>query len=119
MRRESGDTETIMRENKDSKGRGGDRLKLRNVDGDVPLSMRSFEECKDGSNSSKRDCKNKMLCGSNGLNIRKEDSRSKTASGSKDLCGCKTIKKKQKMVEQKKKTSPSSCYKKHEINALK
>ena len=94
MRRESGDDETNMRENEDPKGRGGGGLKLRNVDGDVPLSMRSIdEECTDGSNSSKRDNKNKMVCGSgsNDLNSRKEDSRSKTASGRKDLCGCKTI----------------------------
>ena len=51
------------------------RRKLRNVDGDVPLCMRSYcEEYKDGSS------KEEIEDGSS-----KKDSRSKTASGSKDL----------------------------------
>ena len=118
MRRESRDNETKMREDEDSKGRGGDRLKLRNVDGDVPLSMRIFDE-EYKESSSKRDSKNKTVCGSNDLNSRKEDSRSKTASGSKDPSAVKQQRKTKNMEEQMEITSPSSCYKKQEINALK
>ena len=80
-----------MRENEDSKGRGGGRLKLRDVDGDVPLSMRSFDEGIQRQQQQQQ--KTKRSGGSNDLNSRKEDSRSKTASGSKDLCGIKTTKK--------------------------
>ena len=43
-----------MRENEDSKRRGGGRHTVRNVDGDVPLSVRSFDEEYDDSNSNKQ-----------------------------------------------------------------
>ena len=53
--RENNNHENKTRRNYDLKGKGGGRLKLCNVDGDVPLCMRSFdEENKDSSSSSKK-----------------------------------------------------------------
>ena len=44
--------------------------------------------------AAKRDSKERMVSGSSVSNSRKNDSRSKTASASKDLCGNNTIKNK-------------------------
>ena len=44
MSRKSEDNEAKTRENENSRGTGGGRQKLRHVDGDVPLSMRSKGE---------------------------------------------------------------------------
>ena len=60
-----------------------------------------MKNAKTAAAAAKRDIKNTMACGSNGLNSRKEDSRSKTVSGSKDLFGCETIRKTKKLEEQK------------------
>ena len=79
MRRKSEDNEAKMREHENSRRKGGGRHKLRNVDGEVPLSFRSY--CEERSNKEIEDGNSE------------QDSRSKTACcGSKDLCGSKTIK---------------------------
>ena len=44
MRRENDNNENKTRRNEDLKGKGGGRLKHCNVDGDVPLCLRSFDE---------------------------------------------------------------------------
>ena len=81
MRRKSVDKEAKVRENENLRGKEGSRHKLRNVDGDDPLSMRSYcGEHKDSSSSKKE-----ITDGSS-----KKGNRSKTACGSKDLCGSKT-----------------------------
>ena len=63
--------------------------KLRHVDGDVPLSMRSFGE-EDKSSSSKKEIE---------VGSSKKDSRIKTTCSSKDLCGSKTIKENRRKCE--------------------
>ena len=102
--------------NEGSKGRGGDRLKLRNIDGNVPLSMRSFDEQYKDS-SSKRDSKNKTMCWSNDQNSRK-DNRCKAASGRKDLCGSKTTKTNKEHERTKEKDNTFIVLPKHEINSF-
>ena len=98
MRRENNNNENKTRRNEDLKGKGGGRLKHCNVDGDVPLCLRSFDEENNNSSSSKNNSKERMVTGSSISNSMKNDSRSKMTSGSKDLCG--------------RRTSLSSCYKK-------
>ena len=88
MRRESDNKEKKMRRNEDPKGRGGGRLRQCNVDGDVPLCLRKIdEESKDGSSSNKKSSKEKNDSGSSTSNSTKDGSKSKTTSGSKELCG--------------------------------
>ena len=82
------DSENKTRRNEDLKGKRGGRLKLCNVDGDVPLCMRSIdEENKDNSSSSssKKDNKDKMVSGSSVSDSRKKGSRSKMTTGSKAM----------------------------------
>ena len=50
--KKSEDSEAKMRQNENSRGKGGSRLKLRNVDGDVPLSEQSY--CEDDKDSSSK-----------------------------------------------------------------
>ena len=54
MRRKSEDNEAKTRKNENSKGEGVGRQKLRHVDGDVPMSMRSKDEEYKDSSSKKR-----------------------------------------------------------------
>ena len=75
------------------------------------------EESKDGSSSNKKNSKERMVSESTSNNM-KERSGSKTTSGSKDLCG-DTTEKNFFQGKQKATTSRLSCYRKHEINALK
>ena len=77
------------------KGKGGGKLKHCNVDGDVPLCLRSFAEENKDSRSSKKNSKERMESGSSVSNSIKNDSRSKMTSGSKYLCGNTTEKKNQ------------------------
>ena len=96
MRRENNNNENKTRRNEDLKGKGGGRLKHCNVDRDVPLCLRSFdEENKDSSSRSKKNSKERMVSGSSVSNSMKNDSRSKMTSGSKYLCGNTTEKKNQ------------------------
>ena len=75
------------RKNEDLKGRGGGRLKLCNVDGDVPLCQRKTEEkSKDGSSS----------------NTMNNDENSKMVSGSNDSCGDSTRKRNDEKQQTKK-----------------
>ena len=93
----------MTRRNEDLKEKGGGRLKHCNVDGDVPLCLRSFDEgSKDGS-SSKKNGKEWMVSGSSVSNSMKNDSRSKMTSGSKDLCSNTTEEKNQENGKQKSK----------------
>ena len=80
--------------------REGADKKLRHVDGDVPLSIRSKgEEYKDSSS------KKEIEDGSS-----TKDCRSKGACGSKDLCGSKTKKENQRKCENgRKNTLPLLC----------
>ena len=106
MRKKSEDNEAKMRENENSRGKGGSRHKLRNDDGDVPLSMRSYcEEHKDSS--SKR--------------VLEDDSSKKDRiSSSKDLCDSKTIKEnKESAKTEEKDVTFIVLQKKHEINERK
>ena len=82
------------RENEDLKEKGGGRLQHYNVDGDVPLCLRKTEEkkAKTAAAAIKRTTKKKWN-GSSTLNNMKDGSKSKMASGSKDMCGDSTEKK--------------------------
>ena len=112
MRRENNNNENKARRNEDLKGKGEGRLKLCNVDGDVPLCLRSFDEENKDSSSSKKDNKERTVSGSSVSHSRKNDSRSKMTSGSKDLRAM-LLKRKTKNVEkQRANTSRSSCYRK-------
>ena len=62
---------------------------------EVPLCLRIFDEENNDSSSSKKDNKDKMVSGSSVSSSRKNDSRSKTISSSKDLCGNSIEKKNQ------------------------
>ena len=84
---------TKTRRNEDLKGKGGGRLKHCNVDVDVPLCLRNFDEEHKDSSSSKKNNKERMVSGSSISNNMKNESRSKMTSGSKDLCGDTTEKK--------------------------
>ena len=53
MRRENNNNEDKTRKNEDLKGKGGARLKHCNVDGEVPLFLRSFDEENKSSSSQK------------------------------------------------------------------
>ena len=90
------------RRNENLKGKGGGRLKHCNVDGDVPLCLRSFDEENKDSSSSNKNSKERMVNGSSVSNSMKNDSRSKMTSGSKDLCGNTTEKKNQEHGKAKK-----------------
>ena len=83
------------------KGKGGGRLKHCNVDGDVPLCLRSFDEENKGSSSNKHD-KEKMTIGSSVWNSMMSDSRSKMTTGRKDSCGKNPEQKKQRKRKSKK-----------------
>ena len=105
MRRENNNNENKARRNEDLTLKGGGRLKLCNVDGDVPLCLRSFDEGnKEGSSSnSKKDNKERTVSGSSVSNRRKNDCRSEMTSGSKDVCGNTTERKNQESEKQKSK----------------
>ena len=78
MRGKNDSNDDHTRKNEDLKGRGGRRLKLFNIDGDVPLCLRKTEEkSKDGSSSS---------------NKKNNDDNSKMVRESNDLCGDSTRK---------------------------
>ena len=87
MRRENNNNENKTRRNEDLKGKGGGRLKHCNVDGDVPLCLRSFDEENKDSSSSNKNSKERTVSRSSISNSMKNDSRSNMTSGSKDLCG--------------------------------
>ena len=73
---------------------GKKKLKHYNVDGDVPLCLKTIEEeSKDGSSSNKKNSKEKNGSESSALNSRRMEAKSKMASGSKDMCGDSTGKK--------------------------
>ena len=93
--RKTTNNEDKTRRNEDLKGKGRGRLKHCNVDGDVPPSLRSFDEENKDSSSSKKNSKERMMSGSSVSNNMKNDSRGKMTSGSKDLCGNTTEKKNQ------------------------
>ena len=91
-----------------------------NVDGDVTLCLRSFDEENKGSSSNKND-KERMTSGSSGssvLNNMISDSRSKVTSGRKDSC-CKNSEKSLKVKTQKKGHHVHCTTREHEINTFK
>ena len=69
--------DSTKKKNEGLKGRGGGRLKYYNADGDMPPCLRKTERKSKGGSSS---------------NEHEKDGKSKTMSGSKDLCGDSTRK---------------------------
>ena len=103
MRRESDNNENKMRRNEDLKGKGGGRLKHCDVDGDVPLCLRTFEQRQ--QQQQQKNSKERMV--SSISNIMKDGSKSTSTSGSKELCGNTTEKKNQ---ESQKATSNDTTF---------